>query len=52
MEVMVIKNIGVPIPDGLYFKLKMLCLKKNITLKEFIIQLITKTIAEEEDNEK
>jgi hypothetical protein len=44
-----IKNIGFPVDEDTYVKLKILCLKKNVTLKEFMLQLIKDAVKEQED---
>lgn len=52
MEVKKIKNIGFPIDNDLYVKLKIECLKENVSLKEFLTQLIKKEIEKREENEQ
>jgi len=41
---MTIKNIGFPVDDELYERLKILCIKKKITLKQFMIDLIEREV--------
>ncbi len=48
MEVIKIKNIGFPIDDELYTRLKIICLKKNVTLKQFLTSLIESEVEKQE----
>lgn len=52
MEVISIKNIGFPVEDKLYTRLKMVCLMKNVTLKEFLTNLIKKEVEKQEEELK
>ncbi len=47
-----IKNIGFPIDEELYTKLKIICLKKGVTLKEYMTKLIEKEVEKEEKSDK
>jgi len=42
------KNIGFPVDEELYIKLKLICLKKNISLKQFLTSLIEREVNKEE----
>ena len=41
---MKIKNIGFPVNEDLYERLKILCIKKKVTLKQFMINLIEREV--------
>ena len=45
---MKIKNIGFPIDEELYERLKILCIKKKVTLKQFMISLIEREVGLQE----
>lgn len=49
MEVVNIKNIGFPVEDELYTRLKIVCLMKNVTLKEFLTKLIKEEVEKQEE---
>ena len=47
-----IKNIGFPVSDELYLQLRIICLQENKTLKDFMVQLVEKTVSEHKDTKK
>jgi len=47
-----IKNISFPVDDELYIKIKIISIKANKTLKDYMIQLIKKAIEEQEEQDK
>jgi hypothetical protein len=52
VEVINIKNIGFPVSDDLYLKLKIICLQEGKTLKEHMTQLVEKDVKEQENKQK
>jgi len=47
-----IKNIGFPIPDDLYLQLKIICLKENKSLKDYMVKLVEKAVLEYQNDKK